>query len=117
MISYDGKDKLYTKLVCKTSSQPNVLADQIGGRGITLVQENLFTDLPSLQSSTPTDSASISVLDKASFTDSGNSDITIWLKGYFVPAKTSNYKFDLKSNSHAILFVSDDQTSQAKSVI
>lgn len=118
MISFDGQDRLSSTLVCKTSPKPNTQpVDYLGGRGITLIRENLFTQPNNLKTIVPNSNSPLVYLDQARFTDFGNSDVTVWLKGYLSPAKSSNYKFEIKSNSHTVFYISDDQTSQNKKVI
>ena len=50
------------------------------------------------------------MLDIAFFSDTGSSDITVWLKGYLYPRVNSTYEFTLVTNGNAALFISTDAT-------
>ncbi|CAF0756351.1 unnamed protein product [Brachionus calyciflorus] len=116
VVSYEKNNGNDSKLVCLTSNKPVDSTDHIGGRGITLIRQNTLTTEANIETAQPLASATITVLDKASYT-SPSGDVTIWLRGYFIPSKTSNYKFEITGNSYGALFISNDETSQSKSLL
>lgn len=97
-------------------AKPAILNEYAGGRGISLIRDNILTSGNNLRTAAPSANSAKSQLDKASYQDTQSVDVTAWLKGFFVPAKSSNYEFYLKTNAPAILFLSTDQTSQSKTV-
>lgn len=101
-------------LVCQTSPQPNAAAEYYGGRGITIYIDNFYTS--SLSGATPSLNATMDQLESASYVDDSgtNSPKTVWLKGFFAPAKTSRYSFSIQTSGQAIFYLSSDATSANK---
>ena len=116
VLSYEKNNYVDSKLVCKTSAKPTNLNDYYGGRGISLIRDNVLTSFNNFGSASPSGSAVQSQLNSANFVDSQTVDVTVWLKGFFAPKKSSNYEFNLKTNAPAILYLSDDATSSRKAV-
>ncbi|CAF0710276.1 unnamed protein product [Brachionus calyciflorus] len=117
VVSYEPNNRIDSKLVCKTSAQPARSNEYPGGRGITLIRDNILTSDANLQTATPSVNSVISELRNASFIDNQTVDVTVWLKGFFVPQKSSNYEFNFQTNAPGILFLSVDQTSLNKLVL
>ena len=84
---------------------------------MSLITDNVLTDLNSLASASPSASAVYSKLDSASFKTNQASPITIWMQGYLTPQRTSAYLFELSTNGAANLFISSDQSSANKKLI
>jgi len=107
--------KTYQTLICTNIAQPNTSASEYyGNRGISLIRDNVYTDLANLAGATPSANAQKSILNQASYTDIQQSDVTVWLKGFFNPKTSSNYEFSLVTNGEAQLYVSTDATSANK---
>lgn len=51
-------------------------------------------------------------INKAYFLSNG--PVTVWLKGFLAPGKTSNYEINLVTNGVAVLYMSTDATSANK---
>ena len=101
VVSYDGSDMQNTVLVCRTRAQPNSHKDVFyGNRGLNLFRVNVST--PGLGSSPPPSDAEYMWLDEMNYVDTGNSDVTIWMMGFLVPAVTSDYTFSLTMNSGTV---------------
>jgi hypothetical protein len=99
-------------LVCETSSKLNEATDFYGGRGMTVYVDKVYTS--SLSSATPSTDATVYQLDSASYTENGTSAQTIWMKGFFTPARSSSYSFNIQTNGQALLYLSSDATSANK---
>ena len=52
MISFDGTDKLNTKILCETNSPQSAKSEYVGNRGVNLIRDNVFTSFASLGSGT-----------------------------------------------------------------
>lgn len=104
-----------TSLTCQTETAPaSSSSEYIGNRGLTLIRDNVFTAYASLSSATPSASATKSQQSSASYADTQTVDVTVWLKGYITPLKTSDYELTLVANSGARLFLSTDDKSSNK---
>lgn len=101
-----------TTLVCQTSSEPSVAQNEYyGNRGITVIRDNVLTANSDLATAIPSANAVTSIASLANYTDTQTVDVTIWIKGFISPARTSLYEFSLVSNGNAVLSVSTDATS------
>jgi hypothetical protein len=115
--NFDLADTIKTRLTCQTPRVPSTLSSQYpGGRGINLIRENVLTSFANLATVSPSAAAEKSFTDQLAYTDSLNTDITVWFKGYLAPGKNSNYEFQFDSitNGDAILLLSTDATSANK---
>ena len=63
-----------------------------------------------MDSALPSVNAQTIWLDAASYQDNNIVDVTVWLKGFLIIAKTSDYLFSLKTNGDAKLYLSTDAT-------
>ncbi len=107
----DGK----AKITCEVAPNDNTAATEYSGnRGITLIEDSIFTSSASLETIAPSSSATYSQINKASYSSSAASDKTVWLKGFLAPGKTSEYEFEIVSNGNGVLFISTDNTSANK---
>lgn len=89
--------------------------EHFGNRGITLIKDiNVYTPFGSLSTATPSVNNNQSYLDQALFNETHLNGITIWLKGFFHPQKDSAYEFGLETNGEAILYFSNNRTSENK---
>ena len=79
-----------------------------------MIRDNVFTAYASLSSATPSASVTKSQQSSASYADTQTVDVTVWLKGYITPLKTSDYELTLVANSGARLFLSTDDKSSNK---
>jgi hypothetical protein len=93
-------------LVCQTTAKPNDGVDFYGGRGITAYIDQVYTS--SLSSATPSATAAVYQLDSASYAQNGTGPQTIWMKGFFTPARSSRYSFNVQTNGQAVLYLSTD---------
>lgn len=100
--------------MCQTETPAPVAVEYSGNRGITLIRDNVYTPFASLQTATPSANAQYDWLDVASFADNQSVDVTVWLKGFLLPMKSSDYKFSIKANGPTILYLSTDATSANK---
>lgn len=116
-MSYDRTNITNSKLQCETPAEvlTSTTHEYPGGRGINLIVDNVLTSINNLVSAQPSLSAQKSYLNQTSYYDESiGSAKTVWMKGFFYPAKSSNYLFTLVSNSSAILFLSEDETAANK---
>jgi len=88
-----------------------------GGRGMVLIRDNILTPFSNLTRVIPSATATLSYMNMASFTDNQFRDVTIWLRGFLEPGKSSRYEFTLNTNGDAILYLSTDSTSSNKIII
>lgn len=115
MKRFEKNEFINSKLVCETSAKPSTIrSEYYGGRGITSLRDNVFTSFADLATIKPSPSANTTQLNKASYKDSQNINVTVWLKGFITPGKSSNYEFSIQTNGHAILFLSVNETSAVK---
>lgn len=114
VLDFKLNNKVDSMLMCSTSPKGSVSAEYYGGRGITVYRDNLLTSSASLSTATPSANAQVSTLNDASYVDTQNVDVTIWMKGYIKPAVSSNYEFSISTNGQAVLMISTDSTSAAK---
>lgn len=70
-----------------------------------------------MASTSPTASAIKFQLNKASFVDNQTVDVTIWMKGFIVPGKSSSYEFSLITNGSAVLYISDGPNAANKALV
>ena len=113
LISFDMTNLPDTVLVCQTSSEPSTAQNEYyGNRGITVIRDNVFTTNSSLATALPSANAVTSIASLANYTDTQTVDVTIWMKGFISPARTSLYEFSLVTNADAaVLYGSTDETS------
>lgn len=115
ILSFDMTNLTRTQFVCQNVPQPAASTEYYGNRGITLYRDNVYS--ASLASAQPSGSAQMSVLNQASYADTQTTDVTVWLKGFFNPKKSSKYEFSLVTNGQAILYVSTDARSANKAQV
>ncbi len=82
-----------------------------------LIRDNILTSFTNLSRVEPSTSATTSYLNMASFTDNQYRDVTVWLRGYLEPGKSSRYEFSLNTNGDSILFLSTDSNSSNKVIV
>ena len=116
-MSFDDSDQLNTKIVCQTSTPPAVASEYSGNRGITLIRDNAYTAFGSLATVTPSVNAKYDWLDAASFVDNQAVDVTVWLKGFLLPAKSSDYLFSVTANGPTKLFLSTNAAAANKVLV
>lgn len=97
-----------TRIVCETSPKVSVTTTNYGNRGLNLIKDNVAVSFNDLEHAVPSASASSGVVYKASLIEKGNSDQTIWMKGFLYPRKNSSYEFSIATNGFAKLFISTD---------
>ncbi len=114
VIDFDMSDLNATRIVCETPAEVVASADNYGNRGITLIKETVATNAENLATAVPSNNAEVSILDKATFTDTGSAHITVWLKGFIYPRVNSTYQFSVVTNGVANLFISSDSSSANK---
>ena len=107
-------DSPNTRLTVEAPSPAAVASDYYGNRGINLITDSVFTPLASLQTAAPSANAISTQIDRVFFNTSTQSDITAWMKGFFLPGKSSLYEFEIVTNGEAILMLSTDSTSAKK---
>ena len=88
-----------------------------GGRGLTLITDQVVYNFSSLETATPSKNSVYSYLAEASFKQTEAKEISIWMKGFLNPKRSSFYEFSLDSNAESKLFISTDQTSLNKKLI
>jgi len=111
IVEFDMSDLNATRIVCETPAEVTAPTDNYGNRGITLLKDSVATTAQNLATAVPSNNAVSMVLDKASFVDSGSTDITVWFKGFIYPRVNSTYEFSVVTNGVAKLFISTDATS------
>jgi hypothetical protein len=93
--------------------------DFYGNRGIsTTIDSNIFTTFSNLFNATPSSNAAYNVANKAYIKVSG--PVTVWLRGFLAPAKTSSYELSLvigDTNTNALVYLSTNDTSVNKVLI
>jgi hypothetical protein len=110
---YERNNNYDSQLVCKTPPKPtSSQSEYYGGLGVTVIRDNVYS--ATLSSATPSSSAVYSQLADAQYNDNNTVDVTLWLKGFFKPGKSSNYKFTAKSTGSVALYLSTDQTAANK---
>lgn len=115
LVNFDMTNLTNTKFVCKNVPQPSILNEYYGNRGVTLYRDNIYS--ANLASAQPSSNAQISKLNQASYTDSLGLDVTIWLKGFLNPKKSSSYEFSIETTGQAILSISQDAKSANKAQV
>ena len=106
-----------TILTCMTTTPSIIQNEFYGNRGITLIKDQVLTSFINLQTATPSANAASSILNQALYQDTGNSDVTVWLRGFFYPQTSSNYEFTIVTNGNAILMLSNNTSSTNKTLI
>jgi hypothetical protein len=115
LTSFDPNDRVNTKLTCQSASKPASLNNEYyGGRGISGFSDNVLTAFANLDSSLPSANAFNFKLNEAKYQNNQTTDLTVWLRGYLNPQRTSVYEFNLDSNANAKLFISTDKSSLNK---
>ncbi len=118
LLEFNLNDTINTQLICRTPSLASVaVGNQYpGGRGITVLRDNVLTSFNNLVNVSPSASAKASAqyYDSALYKDSMYRDVTVWLIGYLAPETSSNYQFSLNTNGDAVLLLSNDSTSNNK---
>ncbi len=105
VVSFNIRDKVNSEIVCQNSAVPsNLVSDFYGNRGITLIRENILTNVDNLAQATPSENAITSKISQASYQDINKVDVTIWMQGYFNPMKTSDYEISIQTNGNAVLY-------------
>ena len=94
------------------SNDNTTFTEYIGNRGITVITDQVYSS--NLQSATPSNNATYSEINMASYQTTSTGTYTVWLKGFLAPGKTSRYEFEIVSNGNAILFISTDSASANK---
>ena len=116
MLSYERNNGYDSKLVCQTASKPaQIGSEYMGGLGVTLIQDNVFTSSPA--GASPSGNAVYSQLNDARFVTNQTTDVTVWLKGYILVSKTSKYDFSVSTNGLAVLYLSTDASSANKALV
>ena len=114
-MSYQRNNDYDSKLICQTASKPSSIANEYsGGMGVTVIRDNVYTSSANLASAVPSANAVYSYLNDAQFVYNQTTDVTVWLKGFILPSKTSSYEFSITTNGTASLFISTDSTSANK---
>lgn len=113
MIDYQRNNNYDSKLVCQTAPNPSSSQSSYpGGMGVTLIRDNVYS--ANLASAVPSGSAVYSQLIDAKFLDNQTVGVTVWMKGYLLPAKTSKYDLSFNSNGTGLLYFSTDETPSNK---
>ena len=100
-------------IICQTSSNENTIqSEYIGNRGITAIIDNVYT--ANLQNAIPSNNATYSEINMASYQTAVTGAYTVWLKGFLTPGKTSKYEFEIVSTGTSILYISTDSLSANK---
>lgn len=113
LLSFEKLTSPNTRLTCQAPTPDQNSHEFSGNRGITLIKDNTYIPFEKLQNATPSALAVVSQLASTSY-QSSTRNVTIWMKGYLVPGKTSEYRFELVTNGNAVLFISNDTTSANK---
>jgi hypothetical protein len=117
LISFEPNDRINTAFTCQTAAKPmQIKSEYHGGRGISGFSENLLTSFSNL--GTFSQSLSLNTkrfkLNEAKYEQNTTGDLTLWLRGYLSPQRSSNYELSLNSNVDAKLFISLSQLSADK---
>ena len=107
-------DSPNTRLTVEVPTPAATPSDNYGNRGINLITEYMYTPFATLQKAMPSAKAVSTQTDRAYYNTSTKSDTTAWMKGYFLPGKSSLYEFEVATNGEAILMLSSDSTSANK---
>ena len=119
VIDYQLNNGYDSTLVCLTAPKPTTSSqtEYYGGLGVTLIRDNFYST--DLTNAVPSENAIYSQLVDAQYDQykdnyTTNTGVTVWLKGFFKPGKTTNYLFSITSSSSAILYLSTDETEANK---
>ena len=77
-----------------------------------MARDNVFTS--NLVGAVPSPNAVYSQLTDARYIDNQTSDVTVWIRGFILPAKDSRYEFSITTNGPAVLYLSTDASSTNK---
>jgi hypothetical protein len=108
VLSFDNTDQLNSKIVCEAKSSKTTKIRYAGNRGIYITRDNVSTSFASLDIILPSKNSQKNWFDAASFKDTGNVSVTVWLTGFLTPARSSDYIFSLKTNGVAKLFLTTE---------
>jgi len=111
---FNNDDPLNTKIVCTTQAASPAATEFIGNRGINLVRDNVNTAFASLGSATPSANAKTIWLDELKYIDTDTTDVTVWMQGFLVVAKDSDYLVSVTTNGAAVVYLSTDSTEANK---
>ena len=82
-----------------------------------MLRDNVLTSFASLASSNPSASAQTIWLDELKYVDPNRTDVTVWMDGFLVVARDSEYQLSVSSNGAAILYLSTDSTEANKQLV
>ena len=100
-------------IVCQVpANQNSTFTEYAGNRGITLIVDYVYS--PNLTTALPSNNATYSEINMASYQATNTGVYTIWLKGFLAPKTASRYEFEIISNGNSALFISKDNTSAKK---
>ncbi len=111
ILSYEKLEDSNTRLTVEVPASIASGSDYYGNRGINLITEYVYTPFASLQTAMASTNAVSTQTDRIYYNTSTNLDITLWMKGYLVPGKSSIYEFEVVTNGEAILMLSTDSKS------
>lgn len=117
VLSYEKNDYINSKLVCQTSAKPVQTNQYPGSRGIYAYRQSILTAYDSLSSAQPSANAAQSLLNQTNFIDIQTVDVTVWLKGYLSPGKSSNYEFQLQTNGYGVVYLTFDKDGSKNRVL
>lgn len=106
---FNQDDYLKTRITCETAIYHNS-TEYFGNRGITLYQSDTFTN--DLVNTVRPINEEAQIIDEFSY--SRTSVGTVFLTGFLVPGKSSNYTLSIVSDANAALFISSDGNSSNK---
>lgn len=92
--------------MCQVSSPPTLSSGYYyGNRGLSTIIDSgvYYTTLTNLLTAQPSASAQYSEINRAQIEATG--PVTVWLRGFIAPAKTSPYELRLIANGNALLYV------------
>lgn len=106
----DNQDR--SRIECLTKPFEQIPTDNYyGNRGITIFTSNTYS--ADLSLARPDDHKEI----RDQFSYPSGSHKTVWLVGYLIPGKSSQYQFSLSSNGDAKLYLSSDANPNNKSLV
>ena len=114
ILSFEEHQKT-SKIICQTPSGKMIHSQEyVGNRGINLIEDYVYTPHSMLNLAVPSQSAKNFKIEKTSYKSNLYGNLTIWLKGYFVPEKSSKYEFEIINNGKCVLFISKSSSSANK---
>ena len=90
------------------------MQEYVGNRGITITEDFVHTPMSTIDTYIPSSNSNIYIVDNASYKSSKSGNITVLLKGFLVPEKSSRYEIELVSNGDGLLYISKDSSSVNK---